>query len=44
MPWPPIEELVDATMCMAGNGLAVGSRLPDELPLEEYVRRIDLLR
>jgi AcrR family transcriptional regulator len=43
-PWPPIDELVDSTMCMAGSGLAAGSRLPDGLAPDEVVRRLDLLR
>jgi AcrR family transcriptional regulator len=43
-PWPPIEELVDGTICMAGIGLAVGSRLPDGLSPDELVRRLDTLR
>jgi AcrR family transcriptional regulator len=43
-PWPPVEELVDSTICMAGNGLAAGSRLPDVLAPEEFVRRLDTLR
>jgi AcrR family transcriptional regulator len=43
-PWPPVEELVDSTICMAGSGLAVGSRLPDPITPDELVRRLDLLR
>ena len=43
-PWPPVEELVDETICMAGNGLAAASRLPDGLAPEEIVRRLDALR
>lgn len=43
-PWPPVEELVDATICMAGTGLAASSRLPEELPVEELIRRLDSLR
>lgn len=27
-PWPPVEELVDETICIAGLGLAVSSRCP----------------
>ncbi len=43
-PWPPVDELVDSTICMAGNGLAAGSRLPDDLTLEQVVDRLDKLR
>ncbi len=43
-PWPPLEELVDATICMAGTGLAAASRLPEDLPPDELVRRLDTLR
>ena len=44
MPWPPVEELVDATICMAGAGLAVNSRLPEDLSVDELVERLDRLR
>jgi AcrR family transcriptional regulator len=42
-PWPDVPELVDRTICMAGLGLALGSRLPDDvdLPLEALVARLD---
>jgi AcrR family transcriptional regulator len=43
-PWPPVEQLVDATICMAGTGLAAASRLPDDLLPDELVRRLDTLR
>jgi len=43
-PWPPVEELVDDTICMAGTGLAAASRLPDGLEPDELVRRLALLR
>ncbi|MGB8651055.1 MAG: TetR/AcrR family transcriptional regulator [Mycobacteriales bacterium] len=43
-PWPPLEQLVDDTICMAGTGLAAGSRLPDDLAPDELVRRLDRLR
>lgn len=43
-PWPPVDELVDSTICMAGSGLAAGSRLPDVMPVEEFVERMDRLR
>ena len=43
-PWPPLAELVDATICMAGTGLAAQSRLPDELSPAELVERLEHLR
>jgi AcrR family transcriptional regulator len=43
MPWPPLEELVDATICMAGTGLAVESRLPADLPVADYLERLNRL-
>ena len=43
-PWPPVEELVDDTICAAGLGLAAKSRIPDELPPAEVVRRMNALR
>ena len=45
-PWPDVEAYVDRTICMAGIGLAAGSRIrPDEeLPVEEVVARLDRLR
>jgi hypothetical protein len=42
-PWPPVAELVDATICMAGTGLAAGSRLPDGLGTDDLVERLDRL-
>jgi AcrR family transcriptional regulator len=44
MPWPPLEELIDSTMCVAGLGLAASSRLSADLPPEELVRRLESLR
>jgi AcrR family transcriptional regulator len=44
MPWPPLEDLIDSTMCFAGLGLAASSRLPADLPPEELVRRLESLR
>jgi AcrR family transcriptional regulator len=44
MPWPPVEDMVDSTICMAGTGIAAGSRLPEDLTPDELVRRLDLLR
>ncbi len=45
-PWPDIESFVDRTICMAGIGLAVGSRFdPDnDLPLEDVVAFLDRMR
>ena len=43
-PWPPVEEFVDATMCMAGMGLAAGSRLPKEVAATDLVARLEVLR
>jgi AcrR family transcriptional regulator len=44
MPWPPLEELVDDTICFAGVGLAASSRVPLELEPDELVRRLEHLR
>lgn len=43
-PWPPVDELVDSTMCAAGIGLAVQSRLPRDLPVDELVTQLEALR
>jgi AcrR family transcriptional regulator len=43
-PWPPVEELVDNTICAAGSGLAAKSRLPEDLPVAELVTRLNRLR
>ena len=43
-PWPPVAELVDETICMAGSGLAAQSRLPDELTPAQLVKRLETLR
>jgi len=43
-PWPPLEEVVDATICGAGLGAAALSRLPDDLTAEELTRRLERLR
>ena len=43
-PWPPVAELVDATICMAGTGLAAQTRLPDELAPAQLVKRLEKLR
>jgi AcrR family transcriptional regulator len=44
MPWPPLERLVDDSIRAAGVGIAAASRLPDGLPAEEVVRRMETLR
>ena len=44
MPWPPLDELVDGTMCAAGIGLAVASRIDPRTPAEELVARLNTLR
>ncbi len=43
-PWPDIDGFVDRTVCMAGLGLAVSTRLDPELPLAELVPKLDGLR
>ncbi len=43
-PWPPVDELVDSTMCAAGIGLAVHSRLPRDLPVADVVAQLEVLR
>ena len=43
-PWPPLEDLVDSTICATGLGLAALTRLPLDLPLPEVVHRLDGLR
>jgi hypothetical protein len=46
-PWPPLDELIDSTISMAGIGLAAASRLgtkSHDRPVEEVVARLDLLR
>ena len=43
-PWPDVDAFVDRTICMAGMGLAVGSRLDASLSLPELVERLDRLR
>jgi hypothetical protein len=44
MPWPPLEDLVDSTMCFAGMGLAAVTRVPLDLEPDELVRRLETLR
>jgi AcrR family transcriptional regulator len=43
-PWPSVEDVVEATVCRLGWGLAAGSRLETGLPATEYVERMDRLR
>ncbi|MCA1711626.1 MAG: TetR/AcrR family transcriptional regulator [Actinobacteria bacterium] len=43
-PWPPLDELVDGVIRMAGIGLAAGSRLGEDCGLAEVVARLDRLR
>jgi AcrR family transcriptional regulator len=44
MPWPPLEELIDETMCYAGLGLAAASRVDASMPVDELVERLGRLR
>ena len=44
MPWPPLEELIDGTMCFAGLGLATASRLDPLMPAADLVERLNTLR
>lgn len=45
-PWPPVEQLVDDTICMAGFGLVLQSR--DErlrdVSLRDFLKRVDRVR
>jgi AcrR family transcriptional regulator len=44
-PWPPVEQLVDDTICAAGFGIAARARIPEhELPVDEVVERLNRLR
>ena len=43
-PWPDVDAFVDRTICMAGLGLAVSTRLDGELPLAELLARLEALR
>ena len=45
-PWPPVEQLVDDTIRMAGLGLVLASRVERvrDAPLEEFVAHVDRLR
>jgi AcrR family transcriptional regulator len=44
MPWPPLEQLIDGTMCFAGMGLAANTRMPDDLSPDDLVKRLEKLR
>jgi AcrR family transcriptional regulator len=44
MPWPPLEDLIDSTMCFAGLGLAASSRLDPTMPVEQLLQHLDALR
>jgi hypothetical protein len=45
-PWPPLEELVESTIRMAGLGIALSSRVGEcgELTLPELVAKLNTLR
>jgi len=43
-PWPDTDAFVDRTVCMAGLGLAVASRVDVGTPSGELARRLDDLR
>lgn len=45
-PWPDLDQFIDRTICMAGMGLAAGTRLSVDqgLNLAEIVERLDRLR
>jgi AcrR family transcriptional regulator len=43
-PWPPIEQLVDDTICAAGSGLAARSRLNADQPAADLVKKLNRLR
>jgi AcrR family transcriptional regulator len=44
MPWPPLEELIDGTMCFAALGLAASSRVDTSLPPAALVKKLNKLR
>ena len=44
MPWPPLEQLIDGTMCFAGLGLAAATRLDPLMPASDLVEHLDRLR
>jgi len=43
-PWPPAEELVERAIHASGLGIAAASRLPELLPPDDIVERLDRLR
>jgi AcrR family transcriptional regulator len=43
-PWPDVDALIDRTVCMAGLGLAVASRIDLDLSSEELGARLERLR
>jgi AcrR family transcriptional regulator len=43
-PWPDVDALIDRTVCMAGLGLAAGTRVDTEQSLPELVERLEALR
>jgi AcrR family transcriptional regulator len=43
-PWPELDGFIDRTVCMAGLGLAVASRVDPDLSSEELRTRLDALR
>ena len=43
-PWPDIDAFIDRTVCMAGLGLAVASRIDMECDLDDLRMRLDALR
>jgi AcrR family transcriptional regulator len=44
MPWPPLDQLVAASIHAAGLGLAASARLPEPLSAAEAAARLDRLR
>ena len=43
-PWPDVDDFVDRTICMAGLGLAVSTRVGSDLPLAELLPKLEALR
>ena len=43
-PWPDVDALIDRTVCMAGLGLAVASRVDVDGPSERLGQQLDRLR
>jgi AcrR family transcriptional regulator len=44
MPWPPLEDLIDNTLCFAALGLAAATRIDPTMPADELVARLNTLR